>query len=360
MTTVCGRWKNGWAVPPLLSWGESETNGDYNAKFLLGFGGAKRTGNDIKHWAFPLYNYEELLCYDSNRLCKTRLLLNYVGWESKGDKLRSSYAFPIYSWHADESVLTPLFYWDKAGSLLTPLGGRTVDAGTTNVYVTLLAKHISGKKIGGMVFPLWSRTADSDFREKAGKLDCDRLPGDIRIWTDTSTNMVWNEGRRRASRVTGKDNTDCLLLFSWHDSVDGHLGYGSKTNEYALTRKVTRGHWLLLNYEYERKAEFSAIERAKKLDKETTDTSFLVWLYNYNWNHDRRKNDTYTQHRVLWRLWDWEEKNGDVALDVFPGFTYDSKTNGYTKTSFLWRFFRYERDPEKGTAVDLLYIPLWR
>jgi hypothetical protein len=172
--------------------------------------------------------------------------------------------------------------------------------------------------------------------------------------------MVWNEGRRRADWVEGTDNTDWLLLFSWHDRVRGHLGYGSKTNAYELTRKVTRGHWLLLNYEYERKAEFSAIDRTKKLDEETTETSFLVWLYNYKWNQGRRKNDTYAQHRVLWRLWDWEEKNGDVALDVFPGFTYDSKTNGYTKTSFLWRFFRYERDPEKGTAVDLLYIPLWR
>ena len=360
VTTVCGRWKNGWAVPPLLSWGESETNGDYNAKFLLGFGGAKRTGNDIKHWAFPLYNYEELLCYDSNRLCKTRLLLNFAGWESKGDQLRSSYAFPLYSWNADASLLTPLFYWDKDGSLLTPLGGRTVGNGTTNVFVTPIVKHTTGRRTGGMVFPLWSRTADSDFREKAGKLDCDRLTEDIRVWTDTSTNMVWNEGRRRADWVEGTDNTDWLLLFSWHDRVRGHLGYGSKTNAYELTRKVTRGHWLLLNYGYERKAEFSAIDRTKKSDEETTDTSFLVWLYNYKWNHDRRKNDTYAQHRVLWRLWDWEEKNGDVALDVFPGFTYDSKTNGYSKTSFLWRAFRYERDPEKGMAVDLLFIPLWR
>ena len=49
-----------------------------------------------------------------------------------------------------------------------------------------------------------------------------------------------------------------------------------------------------------------------------------------------------------------------MKIGVFPGFTFDSKANGYTKTSFLWRAFRYERDPEKGTSVDLLYIPLWR
>ena len=370
VTTVCGRWKNGWAVPPLLSWGESETNGDYRARCLLGLGGVRKKKDDIEHWAFPLYSHEDLLCYDSNRLCKTRLLLNLAGWERKGGEMRSSYAFPLYSWDVGQSFLTPLFYWDKEGSLFTPLGGRTVDSGTTNVFVTPIVKHTTGRRTGGMVFPLWKRSADGDFCEKAGKLDCERLPEDIRIWMDTSTNMVWSEtkdrkepvvsSRRRADWVTGADNTDWLLLFSWHDRVRGHLGYGANTNAYELTRKIERGHWLLLDYEYERKAEFSAIDRTKKADEETTDVTFLVWLYNYKWKQDHRKNDTSARHRVLWRLWDWEEKNGDVALDVFPGFTYDSKTNGYAKTSFLWRAFRYERDPEKGTAVDLLFIPLWR
>jgi hypothetical protein len=68
----------------------------------------------------------------------------------------------------------------------------------------------------------------------------------------------------------------------------------------------------------------------------------------------------YDLHSVLWRLWHWEEENCNVALDVFPGFTYDSKTNGYSKTSFLWRFFRYENDPEKGTSADFLFIPIMR
>jgi hypothetical protein len=71
-------------------------------------------------------------------------------------------------------------------------------------------------------------------------------------------------------------------------------------------------------------------------------------------------NKSYASRKVLLKLWDREEENGDVSLDVFPGFTYDSKTNGYTKTSFLWRFFRYESDPKEGTSVDFLFIPLWR
>jgi hypothetical protein len=71
-------------------------------------------------------------------------------------------------------------------------------------------------------------------------------------------------------------------------------------------------------------------------------------------------NKSYANKKVLLKLWDWEEENGDVSLDVFPGFTYDSKTNGYKKTSFLWRFFRYESGPKEGTSVDLFFIPIWR
>ena len=161
--------------------------------------------------------------------------------------------------------------------------------------------------------------------------------------------------------MTGHDDTDWLLLFSWHDRVDGHLGYRHEgTNTYELARSIQRGNGLLLKYEYERTAKYSALDRKKESDGETAETSFLIWLYNHTREKDLMKNDTYSQHRVLWRLWDWEEKNGNVALDVFPGFTYDSKTNGYAKTSFLWRFFRHERDPEKGTAVDFLFIPVWR
>ena len=39
---------------------------------------------------------------------------------------------------------------------------------------------------------------------------------------------------------------------------------------------------------------------------------------------------------------------------------YDSKTNGYSRTSLLWRLFRYEKDPVKGTKLDLLFLPIVR
>ena len=370
VTAAYGRWENGWAVPPLASWGESEANGDYSARCLLGLGGVKKRGENLSHWAFPLYRWEDKLGFDARRIRKMHLLMDFVGWERKGDELVSSYAFPIYSWERDERMLTPLFYWDSKGSFLTPLGGRTVSAGTTNHYATLLVKRTSGAKTGGMVFPAWSRKTDCDFAEKAKMLDSTRLPDDVCIRTSTTTNMVWNEAKksnvpvvvsqRRATWLSASDTTDWLLVFPWHDRVNGHLGRCDRTNSYDLVRTVERGNDLLLKYGHARKVSFSALDRSKESDTEDTDVSLLVWFYTYTRHADRLSATSSARHRVLWKLWDWERSDGDVSLDVFPGFTYDSKTNGYTKTSLLWRLFRYESDPEKGTAADLLFIPIWR
>ena len=357
VTTVYGQWKSGWAVPPLFSWGESKTNGDWNAFFLLGLGGATRRGRRHEQWAYPFYNREEYDCRNTNHVCKTHLIMYLAGWENENAELESSYFFPLW-------------YWDREGSLFTPLGGRTIDGGTTNIYVTPLVKATAGKKSGGMVFPLWKHEKDCGFDEKTTWLDGERLPDAVSIWTGVETNRIWNKEknafdlveskRRRASRVHARNETDWLLLFPWHDRVNGHLGYGDCTNSYELTRSISRGNVLLLDYDYTREATYSALDRSKLYDAETGKASFLIWLYTYNSSTDLMNSNVHSRHRVLWKLWDWQEKNGDVSLDVFPGFTYDSKTNGYTKTSFLWRFFRYENNPEKGTAADFLFIPVWR
>jgi hypothetical protein len=97
-----------------------------------------------------------------------------------------------------------------------------------------------------------------------------------------------------------------------------------------------------------------------------SDTSVLLWLYDYK--HEAgplpgirpgATND-YTRSRVLWRLWHYERLNGNVSVDVFPSFTYDLKTDGFKKVSFLWRGFRYERAPGGNRKLDILFVPLMR
>ena len=129
---------------------------------------------------------------------------------------------------------------------------------------------------------------------------------------------------------------------------------------YKITYNHDQGNRLAYRYEGERKVTFDINTRKKISDIEEGESSLFFFLYNASHKRDRMTNKSYASRKVLLKLWDWEEENGDVSLDVFPGFTYDSKTNGYTKTSFLWRFFRYESDPKEGTSVDLLFIPVWR
>ena len=118
---------------------------------------------------------------------------------------------------------------------------------------------------------------------------------------------------------------------------------------------------MVFEYEWNRRAHFDFESREKTADRETCEVSMLVWLYRHKRETNSITGELESRHSVLWKLWDRVEKDGNVSLDVFPGFTYDSKTDGYRKTSFLWRLFRYESDPKTdATAVDFLFIPVWR
>ena len=98
----------------------------------------------------------------------------------------------------------------------------------------------------------------------------------------------------------------------------------------------------------------------KTLDAEREEFSALLFLYDYKRESVPQEYHEYARRRVLWRLYHYERLNGDESTDVFPAITYDRRKDGYRKFSFLWRFFRWERDPEKGTKLDVLFIPLRR
>ena len=88
--------------------------------------------------------------------------------------------------------------------------------------------------------------------------------------------------------------------------------------------------------------------------------SLLWFLYDYRHESAPEDGHEYTRRRVLWRLYHDETLDGDRSVDVFPGIGIDSRKDGYRKYSFLWRLFRYERDPAKGTSLDILFIPFRR
>ena len=363
VTPIYGHWKDGWAFPPLLSWGESKENGDYEYDYLLGFGGAKNIGGYKDVWAWPLFDRNSYTDSETNDICKTDVLLDFIEWCSKNGEASSSYVFPLYSWKRDNSFVTPLFYWENNGTFMTWLGGRSVDFGntTTNVCVTPFFGATSGEFEGGWAFPLWSHNKRYDFCDNMKLLDCDSLPERIRIWTVEATNAEAQVLTTcRADSFHSIDNTNWLLLCGLHQHVRGNIGCCMSSNVYEVAHKASRGNGLVFRYGFERKIGFDCESRAKVSDKEESESSFLMFLYRYDRIANRLSGDSYVRHSVLWRLWDWECANGDVALDVFPGFTYDSKLDGFRKVSFFWRLFRYQRDPADGTAVDLLFLPVWR
>ena len=284
-------------------------------------------------------------------------LAGLVGGTSRFDgSRRSQWAAPFF-YHSDKSFLSIPFGYDN-------LGART------NMYFAAgLAGISSGAKEGGWLFPLYSKKKDADFDEKLAIVDAARLPDGIKTWTATATNKVWNAKERRYERKVGPttkatvlrafDKRTHLLVSDNDRSIYGNL-YDGKGNAYRVSQYHTLGNIFAFRYEGERKVDFDLSTREKIGDAENGWAALFGILYNYEHRADRMKGESYARHRVLWKLWDWERENGDVSLDVFPGFTYDSKKNGYSKTSFLWRFFRYESDPEEGKKVDVLFVPVWR
>ena len=298
--------------------------------------------------------------WETNSYDKTWFTLaGLVGGSSNASgSHKTNWALPLFLREEGESFYSIPFGWSGGGSSYT------------NTYFAAgLAGFKSGRKEGGWMFPLFNYKKDADFDEKESWLAAAKMPEDIKIWTRIETNDVWNSTtkthesvvgpKQHADYVSASDTKTHLLVFDNDKSVYGCAPYGT-TNRYEMTERHKLGNKLVFNHESNRKVCFDTATREKISDSEEGDTSLLLLLYNGEHRADTAKGTSYTSHKVLWKLWDWEEEDGDVALDVFPGFTYDSKTNGYSKTSFLWRFFRYENDPEKGKKVDLLFIPVWR
>ena len=351
-----------WAAPATLSWGNRSIYSDrtyVDNFFLLWFGG----WHEMRYpdytrgswYAFPLMSYDWISPgKDSDRKSsgEAHALCYLTGWKTKDDQLQWAYAFP-------------LFGYDENGSWYTPLVGQHKGHSETNTYfATPLVGVTTGEASGSWAFPLWYHSQGHDFDAKVRLIDSAQLPDSVGIaevkCSDTNS-CYFGKTRLSGKNFYAGSHTTILLHDADHTiSGDGYNYYGAATNKYTITERYKRGHRLLLNYKSKREVEFDLKTKAKLSDEEESEASFLCWLYEYEREYDRMKDDEYARHRVLWKLWDWEEVNGEVTLDVFPGFTYDSKKNGYSKTSFLWRFFRHEYHPEKGRAIDLLFIPIWR
>ena len=359
---------DGCLVPPLLSWWDQD-----GGRALLGLGGWEPG----RSWLFPLWyrDGESFLTPlagrfgDGTRYWCTPLLGTRSGSVAGST---GSWLFPLWDLEWNHRPDDSDYGYDHRFLLLGGAsGGRRFDDRSSVWF-----------------WPLFDDSTDPDVAKLRAEMDSPCAPDrafvrtDKRIdWRTRTTNEVL-----RYESDWGVDGTDFLLgiagtshhieLNPWTWSLKRELGEpdrpgplarfadaGDPTGTNDVARYLARDEdWFfpLWSYGKKRSVMFDIDSGAKTLDAEHEDFSALLFLYDYKRESVPQEYHEYVRRRVLWRLYHYEKLNGDESTDVFPAITYDRRKDGYRKFSFLWRLFRYERDPEKGTSLDVLFLPLRR
>lgn len=271
-------------------------------------------------------------------------LLGLAGYSTSTTGAGSHYLFPLYAWKAESYFYNPVFGWkrDSFAYYATPLVGSWGDEkrGGSWFFPIYSASHSTLPDEHRSRF-LWAfHTERTNYaRTSFFPLFSHTYHGDL----DLPLEEGWR--KRRGSETS-------FLLLGWHENlrgtwqIDGHSTKG---------RTRAHGFFPLWNY------------RTKSDDEGRREDTFnLLWKL-----YDSKRQvvplatapggtNDYARQSVLWRAWHYEKLNGDVSADMIPFITYDRRQDGFTKYSFLWRVFRWERDPTGKRKLDLLMIPVLR
>ena len=392
-----------WAIPSLLAWGSTGYEGmeavRSDGKILLGIGSWSFERRERTWSLFPLIRQTFGQRYSTTRLgwilsgwaCSDgnveyayllpvflwkdsgSFVSPLLGWGKQEEVWTDAYLLPLFVWTRGQSLMTPLFGWGPTWRYATPLfmWGQTWRYatplfmwGSTWCCMTPFLGWRTGTDKGGWLFPIWNYRESRTFDETCARLDWEaqRLPE----WITVDREVVTNRAGVVSTQLTGnafnvQSRTDWLLFSDNFHTIGGGM-HGDPTNRlYTISSHRKIGNRLGANYDAKRTATYNPATREKVSDVDEVSSSLLIWLYQYNCTEDRMAKNIRTRRcRSLWKLWDWNEREGAVSFDVFPGFTYDAQSNGASQASFLWRFFRYAHDPANGTSIDVFFLPVWR
>ena len=283
-------------------------------------------------WAFPLF-------YADNRGLVTPL----GGYSDQGDWLLLAYAR------------------SKDRFMSIPYGRYQARGSTHQWFATPLVGSVSGAQEGAYVFPFVDWEEDAAFASlQAGfESTCLQASADGRAAADAPAQSAAGDSRP-AGGVRAERGIRSLF----------GLAYRRRTR--ISTRDVAGGGCELSRHDeewslpllYNREAKETVVvgpDTREPASRRVDEWSTLMGpLYTNQVRVDTEGKISKARSRVLWWLWDREERDGKVSLDVFPGFTYDRHPDGYRKASFIWRLFRYEDDPKGGVSADLFFVPVWR
>ncbi len=373
----------GYPWPLLFSWRTRETHGLFTP--LYAYGETDKGGVRDGWTALPLLLSWQRWQGKDNDLNALLGLYN----RHRSDTNRSGYLFPLCAYdRQDRLLLTPLLGWDKPDEKdpdgywypFTPLAG---------VY--------TGTERGGWLFPLFSHAANvtNDTYSTRGLLlgyaKHEQHAGPNRTSSGTefgffplfshSLNTFTNRMEHDDSSTEGINRYDRRLILNYSDQC--RTVYRAPTGDApqagtnrvdkrildAWNDKKARGDYRTANVSEGLFPLWSSTSRLEtRLDgtrlREDSDTAWLLALYDTRRKFAQAtptaKPLDYERRRILWRLWHYEKRGGEVSVDVFPSITYDTHPDGFSKTSFLWRLYRYERHPDGGVDLDLLFLPLRR
>lgn len=346
------------------------------------FGYDKYSGS---HWFFPIYTYTKekdaefirpkffSLAYirdDDTHIIlpllsgwceggkRGKVLLGFAGWDHA-----SWWVFPLFGYDAEKGDVATFFY-----------GRESHYKSVEHWWLLPIFRTKSGLSTGLNIFPLVDYNHDSEVEKFEEMMNAAKLDESIMGEEDESTKEFIVESRCAYSSMKW-----LLGLGTQYKRWVGYrqkseFGYvaspANRIEEYSIN---AREHDRTIRF-YDRnscKNMFFANESCREVNFDY-DTKEKLWegeadesrvlgglLWNYEREYVEGKRD-YEEESLLWRLWHYEKQDGNATTDIFPFITVDEKANGYFKSSFFWRFFRYENDPEKGKKLDFLFLPILR
>ena len=328
-------------VPPLLSKFERYGNGSGTDRVLLClYGTDYGSGGDVElNWLFPFYSYA---CKKGpNPLC-----LGGVKATANGN-IYAGWLFPFYSYDTRNDLFVSLVYGH--------FGQRKTWWGCP-LFGTNGGTHRSGV----WAFPLVDVEFDDRTEGIEQILESPRLENAVSLSTNTFAveESTWGLGLYRGQRTLSCHRGKALA-----NAVREKAGTAWRdggTNGTVQVSDIRSSRSVLYSAESTRTISFNVATGERLFDGSVSESEVLgglVWRSNHEVIPGK---GTKTSARLFGRAWQYEEDNGTVVADAFPFFTHDAKANGFYRTSFLWRFYRNEADPEKGRSVDLLFLPVWR
>ena len=188
--------------------------------------------------------------------------------------------------------------------------------------------------------------------------EAQRLPE----WITVDREVVTNRAGVVSTQLTGnafnaQSRTDWLLFSDNFHTIGGGM-HGDPTNRlYTISSHRKIGNRLGANYDAKRTATYNPATREKVSDVDEVSSSLLIWLYQYNCTEDRMAKNIRTRRcRSLWKLWDWNEREGAVSFDIFPGFTYDAQSNG-ASIAYSIAIMRFSGVAASFFGIEILRIP---